>query len=70
MNKKQGACVRLDPEVYAALKALASVEHRSVEGQIRLLIHQHLQKVGLLATGRQYASVSSTDNEAATPIVQ
>ncbi len=47
-KNKHGACVRLDPEVHAALKALADAEHRSVEGQIRLLIHQHLRKAGLL----------------------
>lgn len=46
MTKKRGACVRLDHDVYDALKQVADSADRSVESQIRLLIHQHLRKLG------------------------
>jgi hypothetical protein len=50
MNTKRTSCVRLEPEVYEALKRLADAEHRSIEGQIRLLVHQHLKQNGVMPT--------------------
>lgn len=46
MTKKKAACVRMDHDVYEALKQAADSADRSVESQIRLLIHQHLRKLG------------------------
>jgi hypothetical protein len=53
MIKKRASCVRLDPAVYDALKQAADAEHRTVEGQIRLLIHQHLKKLGTMPKGEK-----------------
>lgn len=51
MTTKKTASVRLTPDVYDALKTLADEQQRSVEGQIRVLIHQHLQKLGAMPKG-------------------
>jgi hypothetical protein len=42
---KKAISLRLTPEQYAALAALASQNDRSVEGQVRWLVLQHLRLV-------------------------
>jgi hypothetical protein len=44
MTTKRNVSVRLDPETYEALRQAAEEDHRSIEGHVRLLVHQHLKK--------------------------
>jgi hypothetical protein len=53
MTDKRSASIRLTLDVYDALKRSADEQQRSVEGQIRVLVHQHLKKLGTMPKGEK-----------------
>jgi hypothetical protein len=48
MKDKKTVSLRLTQDAYDALQALARQNDRSVEGQLRALLLQHLRKSGAL----------------------
>ena len=53
MSKKKGFALRLDPEVYDALRVWADDELRSINAQIEFLLARALKEAGRTPRGRR-----------------